>query len=371
MATNETVAKEAPLDPLAADPNVRVPDSVKEAASAADKLHEQFYPKNPEQPAAPNKEDVQQPSQPEPVRPDAAAQVQDPPQPVAQEQHPEPTAAEKDITAEEWRHRFLSMQGRYNSQVRQNASMEEQMRQLGQELVRTQALVGQQQPATQQPPSSHEQLITEEDRANYGDELIDLTRRAAREAVSPELEQLRRDNAKLNQQVSVSSKRELFQSMDQHLPNWRVINKDVRFLAWLRLPNIYTGQIRGNMLKEAVNGAEAPKVLQLFKDFLTEAAATGQTVPAAQTEQRPAAATQQQPSPHAPAVDLATLAAPGRARPASGDGQVPTEKPIYSRADISKFFDEKRRGLWAHRLADAQAVENDLTAAQREGRIRG
>jgi hypothetical protein len=50
---------------------------------------------------------------------------------------------------------------------------------------------------------------------------------------------------------------------------------------------------------------------------------------------------------------------------------VPADKPIYSRADIAKFYDDKRRGLYAGRNADADNFEADLTAAQREGRIRG
>ena len=119
------------------------------------------------------------------------------------------------------------------------------------------------------------------------------------------------------------------------------------------------------MLNAAVAGADAPKVLQLFKDFLAEAAATGMQAPTAQVEQQV-----EQPAPRTPAVSLETLAAPGRARPASGDSQVPTEKPIYTRAQISKFYDDSRKGLYAGREAEYRATEADMQAAQREGRIR-
>jgi hypothetical protein len=357
---------------LSTDPNVRVPDHVQAAARAAEELHKQLYTpptaelpdKTPEQLAA---ETAAAEEAARAAQAQAAAEGQATPT-SAQEQHPAPTAAEQNITADEWRHRFLSMQGRFNAAVRDKGAMEEQMRQLGQELVRTQNLLASGHVASNtsqsaSPDSAHVNLITDADREAYGDELIDLARRAALSTVSPELEALRAQNAQLTQRVQTTGKRELFATLDHQLPIWRRVNNDVRFKTWLRLPNVYTGQLRQDMLSDAVAGAEAPKVIALFKDFLAEAAATGQQAPAAQIEQQHAA-------PRTPALELETLAAPGRARPASGDSQVPSEKPIYSRADISKFYDEKRRGLWAHREQDAQAFENDLTVAQREGRIR-
>jgi hypothetical protein len=262
------------------------------------------------------------------------------------------------------------MQGRFQAQVRTNASMEEQMRQLGEELVRTQALIGQPAPHAHQSTRSdtpHANLITDEDRANYGDEMIDLARRAAMSVVNPEIEQLRADNQRLTQRVQNTGKRELLSVLDGKLPNWRAINTSPQFINWLRLPNVYTGQIRKQMLDAAVNGAEAPKVIALFKDFLAEVQATGQTAPAAQFEQLPAP---QEQAPRTPALNLETLAAPGRARPASGNSQMPADKPIYSRAQISNFYRESQKGLWAGRETEYRAQEADFQAAMAEGRIR-
>lgn len=368
MAANEglkpLVDGEAPVDP-----NVRIPDHVTQASAAADAIHERFYPRNPETPPAPKKEDIQQPAQ-QVQDPAVQQQVQDPPvQQQVQDppRHREPAPGPEDENDQTWKHRFLSMQGRYNAVARNQAAMEEQMRLLGEELVRTQNLV-QAAPAASQASSDthHNNLITDEDRQNYGDELLDVVTRAARGAVSPELERLQRENASLTQRVQNTGKRELFATLDTQLPNWRGINQSPQFVQWLRLRNVYTGEVRQKMLNAAVAGADAPKAIQLFKDFLTEAQATGQLAPAAQTEQQV-----QNPAPREPALNLEALAAPGRARPASGDSQVPSEKPTYSRADISKLYDDKRRGLYAGREAAFAATEADLTAAQREGRIRG
>lgn len=375
MSANEGLQKIENPTPASIDPNVRVPDHVAAGAAAADALHEKYYPKDPAQAAAPAKEALPQPAAPEPlhtpsaeqVEAERAAQAAAAPQ---QEQHPAPTAADQNVTAEEWRHRFLSMQGRYQSQVRANASMEEQMAALGRELVATQNMLqqGQQQHPAHQPAlrgQDHGNLITDADRENYGDELIDLARRAARESVTPELDQLRQENQRLTQRVQNTGRRELFATMDGAVPNWRQINVSTQFKTWLRLPNVYTGQLRGNMLKAAVDGADAPKAIALFKDFIAEANATGLQAPAPQLEQQ-----EPQPAPRAAAVNLETLAAPGRARPAPGDTQVPSEKPIYTRAQISKFYDDSRKGLYAGREADYRAMEADMQVAQREGRIR-
>jgi hypothetical protein len=367
MSTTEGLKPIDNATQLSADPNVRVPDHVRAAAAAADALHKQVYTAPEPAPAAPSTAPTPEQIEAERAAQEANAvrQMEQQPAPAPTEQHPAPSAADQDVTAEEWRHRFLSMQGRFNAAQRTIGSMEEQMKQIGQELVHTQNMLAQQQPTPTATHQDHGNLITDEDRANYGDELIDLARRSALSAVTPELEQLRAENQRLTARVQTTSKRELFATLDGAVPNWRAINVSPEFKLWLRLPNIYTNQLRGKMLKDAVDGADAPKVTALFRDFLTEAAATGRQVPSAQIEQPPPTA-----APRTPALDLDTLAAPGRARPASGDSQVPSEKPIYSRADISRFYDEKRRGLWAGREADAVAFENDLTAAQREGRIR-
>lgn len=348
------------------DPNVRIPPHVQAQTAAADALHKQVYPDDPN-PADPL-------PQPDTARVDPPLQPDPPPAPVAAEvQHPDDGfTAPADAQAlhdSEWARRYNSMRGRYDALLRTNGAMEQQMTQLGQELVRTQNLVSQLQqapPQAQAQPGNHNNLITDEDRASYGDELIDMATRAARGAVAPELEELRNENKRLTQRVQNTGKRELFATLDREVPTWRALNNAVQFKAWLRLPNIYTGALRGNMLKAAVDGAEAPKVISLFKDFLAEAAATGQQVPQAQQieQQAPAAV------PHVAALALDTLAAPGRARPASGDTQVPADKPIYTRDQISRFYSDSRKGLYAGREAEYRAIEADLQKAQGEGRIR-
>jgi len=67
----------------------------------------------------------------------------------------------------------------------------------------------------------------------------------------------------------------------REVPNWREVNKDPRFLAWLRKPNIYTGKSNQDLLNEAARSADAQRVAAFFKGFLSEekSRVTGLTPP--------------------------------------------------------------------------------------------
>lgn len=370
MAATEQLQPLSPASNMApTDPNVVIPQHIKDAALAADALHKQLYSPEPTAPvpvpAQATDEDQAAAAAAEAERARVAEEAARAAPPTNQPQEP---ADDPSVTREEWRRRFLSMQGRYQQSQRTVGSMEQQMTELGQELQRTQQLLNSgdtHAPAPTPSGQTHKNLITEGDREAYGDELIDLARRAAMETVGPEIENLRAENKRLTERVGSTGKREMFGQLDRAVPQWRQINKHPHFLSWLRLPNVYTGTIRGDMLNSAVAGAEAPKVIALFRDFIAEANATGQQAPAAR-EEHPAVT----PAPREPALSLDALAAPGKARPASGDGQVPPEKPLYSRAQISKFYDDKRKGLWAGRETEANQIEQDIIVAQGQGRIR-
>jgi hypothetical protein len=251
--------------------------------------------------------------------------------------------------------------------------MQQQMQEMGDEVVRLQSLLSD-APATHSPNSrtqnnrqDHAKLITDQDRETYGDELIDVVRRGAREAIGPELEALQAENKNLKKQVTTQAQKDVKSELRRLVPDWVAINGSEQFKSWLHLPNIYTGQARGQVLNAAYQAADAPRVVAIFKDFLMEVAATGQTLQTPQAEQLVAP----QPVPRQAAVDLGTLAAPGRAKPASGDSQVPAEKPFITRAQISRLYDDKRRGAYAGREAVFAQHEAELQLAQREGRVRG
>lgn len=378
MATIEQTFTPSPVPPGSIDPNVIIPDRVKKAAAFA----ESFYPKEAPAPEAPAKDAIQQPVQPEPLHPvvaDPAAPQADPkPVEVAPTAsgEPQPQPVTDDADSQTWQHKFLSMQGRWRASQNTIGQMQEQMSQLGDELIRTQsaAEAAQQVPNRAEPSKPdvvHKKLITEEDRNAYGDELIDLARRVAMESMGPEIDALRNENQNLKQRVTTVAQKEVHGVLSRVIPNWVAINHSAEFKSWLRLRNVYTGTIRQQMLNDAYKAADAPKVLAFFQDFLREEVATGRMQPPTpQNEPLKEPTVAPAPAPRTAALSLDALAAPGRAKPASGESSVPADKPIITRAQISQFYADVRRQVYVGREAEKAQVERLIFDAQSNGRIR-
>ena len=149
------------------------------------------------------------------------------------------------------------------------------------------------------------------------------------------------------------------------VPNYQDIDQNPRWHQWLMGVDLLSGRVRQQLLNEAVTAGATGRVIGFFKGFLAEEVATGHIEPPPQpglTSQSP---------PATPAVDLASLVAPGRPRPASGvDATLPPEKPFYTRKNITQNYDMKRRGAFVGRQAEWDRLEQDMIAAGREGRIR-
>jgi hypothetical protein len=255
------------------------------------------------------------------------------------------------------------MQGQYTASQKTIGEMQEQMTQLGNELLQLQRTppVLQERPTTSPLPVTN--YLTEQDVSNYGNELIDLTQRAAAQVVAPQLARIEEENVRLRERLAQEARRNLDQRVAMLVPDYREIDRNPRWHHWLLGVDILSGRVRQTLLNEAISAADAPRVCSFFRGFQNEEAATGHSAPAPPSFQAAA--------PKEPALDLASLAAPGRARPANGgDPNLPTEKPIYTRAQISQLYGMERRGAYIGREAEWARQEADIFAAQREGRVR-
>ena len=340
--------------PLAAvDPNVKIPDNVRQGSAAADTLHAQAYTPQPVQPV--------QPVQPEPPQ-------SEPPQPAqARPAASEPERASWD--AAKWMQHAKSMEGRYNQSKEQILNLQTAVSEIGEELVRTQALTARQPapPVAVPQPQPAPVLITQQDVDTYGNDFLDVAQRAAIQAVTPKLNALEQRNQQLERQVRRQTIQSIESVLDGAIPNWPAINLSDKFKSWLRRREIYSNRVRSDLLSEAHRAADAARVLSFFKGFLAEEEATGSTefLPTQQEPTLPA-------SPHAPAVELQTLAAPGRARPAQGSTpNQPADGPIWiTRGQISQFFANVRKGVYVGREQDYMNDQAIIFECERAGRIR-
>ncbi len=350
-----------PLPPV--DTSVALPPSVRRAAEAANALHAASYQQPaPEPDPAPAATEAAV-AQPEPP----AA----PPEPApAPQPEPPPPAPDRLSTAEEraaaepgsWEQRYYGMEGRWKQAQVSLGQMQQQLSELGDELTRTQQIV-QQQPR-QQPQPPPQTFVTDQDVQTYGPELLDMIQRAARQAVSPDLQAVTQQTRHVSQQIAKQGTAGLYQQLDQHVPTWKEVNTDPRFRQWCRLPDVYSGQVRGKLLNAAFQAADAPRVVAFFQGFLNEEVATG-NAPAPQAQAAAPAA------PRQAAVDLATLAAPGRAKPATGNTTASSaDKPSFTIAQIKAFYSKPVRDSYIGREADRLRDEQEIFRAQKEGRVR-
>ncbi len=361
------------------DPDVKVPEAVKRAAAAAEAAHAANYGQQDAPPVStpdgnnPDTIQIAEPSatpptppQPQPVPPQPVTpQGNEPPPTPPQPQPPAPPSTPAEFETE--LQRVRSAEGRKRAQLEQQlgnaADRIAILEQMVQELQQTRTASP--PPAPAAPPP---QLITPEERDNFGPEMLDVVGRRAQEAISPQLAELRAMMDTLKQEVTgtvqtvkQTTRQGMLAALDQALPDWRQINVTPEFKAWLALPDPYFGVSRHSALLTAFEKNDTPRVLNFFKGFVSDLAAQAPAEPPA---------TVQPPAPAAPAKpSLETLAAPGRAR-TSAQPNAPTEKQIITTADINAFYTAVRQGYYRGREAEKIALEQELFAAQREGRVK-
>ena len=302
------------------------------------------------------------PAQPEPEK----APVNPPsPAPQPPRQDPPPAAAASDESDAQ---KLRSALGRLEQAQRAGQQMYERMQTLEREVAAMRAAGA--QPPAEPPAPPKPQLVTPEEVQDFGEDLLNVVGKRAREEYAPEFEQLAARLRNLEGRVEGATTviqrnqtQELYQKLDTDVPNWKELNRSEDFKAWLQQPDQFSGRRRHDMLTEAFSRHEAPRVVAFFKGFLSEA-----TRPPQNSQAR---------TPSAPPLpgngngsgkpSLEEFAAPGRAR--SAPQELSPDKPIYSSAWIAKFMADKRTGKYRGREADADAIERDIYQAQHEGRI--
>ena len=97
---------------------------------------------------------------------------------------------------------------------------------------------------------------------------------AAAHAVAPHLQELERQNAELRNHLAREVRRNLDQRLAEAVPNFREIYRGQRWLQWLTVRDaLSSGQIRRQLLDDAVAKGNAGRVIAFFRGFLQEAAA--------------------------------------------------------------------------------------------------
>lgn len=276
-------------------------------------------------------------------------------------------------------HKYKVLQGKYNAEVPRLQStvrdLTEQNNELRQRVNNTESLLASMNavaptqdpvpaPAATAPPG-----ITDEERAQFGPDLIDVIERAAAAKILPQVDaqiapvRTAQDAAaqtasQAQHDVAVSEREKTLAALEKAVPNWIQQNEDEGFLQWLNENDAYAGVPRGRLLTDAFQANDANRVIALFKGFQTENAVVTPSDPTPPVVE--------------PQVQLEDLTAPGT--PKTGSTSAPDEsgKRQWSRNDISAFYAKKNEFVKKGQPIpdELKALERDLIAAQREGRIR-
>ena len=344
-----------------------LPKKVQEQADLARQIHAEVYPQRKEDDEEKSDKEARDEPSSTPENSESASEGEAAGE--VQAETPDADQGEKTASGEDWEQKYRVLQGKYNAEVprlhRELNTLRGEMQDLRAAYLEIRE---QQQPPAEESPNEEPaaKLLSEEDIEDYGEDLINVIKRAAKEELLPELSRLREENQQLKAQlgdvsnvVIESARDKLLNTLDKEVPNWKDINVDENFLQWLEHRDAFSGQRRLDMLHQAFEANDAQRVVAFFEGFIKEHTAlkTPQEAPSSGVQ---------------PKVDMDSLVAPGK--PKSGEGQTsgstqPDER-VWTQADISAFYRDVRRGVYRGRESEKRAVEHQIIKAVNENRVR-
>jgi hypothetical protein len=289
-------------------------------------------------------------------------------EPAKEPAKPEPT---------DWEHKFKVLQGKYNAEVprlqKQLQQSQGDNQEMRQRMLNLEGMVASMKMLNEAPPEPEKPkgpTISDEEREQFGDDLIDLIQRVSLNATLPEIEshlkplegrvkQVDEKVATSQKTMAESKRQQVFDRLAAAVPDWETQNEDENFLNWLDQDEGLTGRPRAYFLTEAMKVNDADTVIKYFTSFQSENAAATPAEPA--PEKKPE-----------PQVKLDELTAPGT--PQTGTASAPNEsgKRVWTRADIAQFYADRNEFVKKGKPIpkEMQKLEKDIFAAQAEGRVR-
>ena len=274
-----------------------------------------------------------------------------------------PARAVAEPPKDDFEQKYRVLQGKYNAEIprareeAQRAREEEQRaREERDELRRQMADMQRQMEELRKKPAAP--LVTDKEREEFGEDLLDV---AARNTLSrPEIadlieanHQLRAELAQIKAKVDSTSagvvktsRERMFDYLDATVAGWRETNVDGGFLRWLDQEDGLIGATRLSLLHRAFEANDAKRVARFFTAYASE---TGRDAKSAKLDPKDF-------------VSVGKGLTPPPAKPEP-------EQIIWTPEDISAFYRDVQKGVFAKNPDEKARLERDIFAAQREGRI--
>jgi len=310
-----------------------IPRKVQEAADKAEATYKQVY-------ESPSVDNTDQETTPEPETAPEIIQQQEqeeqPAQPIeVRQEEPRPEPPKPDP----WEHKFKVIEGKYKAEVPRLAA---QIREHNQKIADLSSQNEELKVVATQPAQS---LISPEDREKYGDDLLDVIKRAATEATATkdvEIDKLKKQLESISSTTAEQRQVTFYDRLAGLVPDWVTVNDNENFHQWLDEYDELTGKRRQDLLSAAEDAQDADRVARFFNKWKQETESSK--------------ATSQQ--------TLAAQVAPDSNKAV----KPPAGKRYFSRGDIADFYSRARRGEFSQK--EMVALEAEIHAATVEGRIR-
>ena len=283
---------------------------------------------------------------------------------VTEEQPPEDEpvleeAAPADDIQEEvtdtFKQKYSTLKGKYDAEV---PRLHQQVRELTEQMDAIRRNAEAVKKAEAEKPKEKVSYVTDADREEYGDDLIDFQRRVAKE-VSQEneerFEQQARVIEELREQVSNTGSQVgevgFTQKLNVLVPGFDQLDNDERWVAWLNEIDPMTRGPRRDQAQAAFNSGDAEAVAHYVSLF------RGSVEPIANGKSDRETELEKQVAPNRSASSTATRSAGKDTR-------------IYSANELEKSWAKIRNLSSDGKYDDAAKLEAELTVAYMEGRVK-
>ena len=286
----------------------------------------------------------EQPPEPQSAEPTTEAQ----PEPAEPQPEATPKPVANEVPEETWQQKYRTLKGMYDAEV---PRLHAQVKELNQRMEQLQRAA--EAPKTEPQARTQEKLVTDADVQAFGEDLIEVQRKVAREVAQEfraDLDAMKAENAQLRAQLQTTSAQVVESSFEQKLtqlvPDFSAVNADPKWIAWLNEIDPMIRAPRKTIAQDAFARGDAEGVayyVDLFKQ--TQSPEEPRKRKSSEIE------LQVQPKRNAPAT---TASQTGR---------------TYTTSDIDRMFQQVRQLGAAGKLEDARKLEAEIDSAYMESRV--
>jgi hypothetical protein len=246
---------------------------------------------------------------------------------------------------ETWEHKYKVLTGKYNAEVPRLAAERRELKdKLGDVTARLEQAL-QRIEVLEKSGGPKESLVKKEEVEEFGEPLVDLIRRAAREELSSKDREIAELRTKVDAVVSGNTKTNqemFFDRLKEIVPDWETINAHEDFHRFLAEVDPLAGVERQDLLASAQRDLDATRVARFFTTWKN-----GNETRAASSQR-----------------SLEAQLVPDGKQSA----QPPRGKRVFTRNEVAQFYADARSGKFSDDVYIAKEAE--IMAALTDGRIR-